>query len=155
MKPKLMTTSALPPSGEDCTELELFDQEGSKKPRASTAPGPHRDDGPLADMPVYLRAPDLRRLGIPWTPPYIQELEAAGKFPKRVRLGDNTVVWIKSEILAWQEQRNTVRGAPKAPPPVPAAEKKPTKKGKPAAKLPAKDRGGRKVGETSDALAAG
>ena len=38
----------------------------------------------------------------------IDRLEAAGKFPKRMRLGDypnSRVVWIEEEILEWMRQR--------------------------------------------------
>ncbi len=32
---------------------------------------------------------------------HIARLEAAGKFPKRVRLGASRVGWIEDEVLAW------------------------------------------------------
>ena len=38
----------------------------------------------------------------------VDRLEAAGKFPKRMRLGDypnSRVVWIEEEILEWMRQR--------------------------------------------------
>jgi predicted DNA-binding transcriptional regulator AlpA len=160
---KLKLTVAPLPSGEDdCSELELFEER--KLPKSPKAPGPHRDDSLLGGMCVYLRFPDFRRLGIPWSGPYIRELEEAGKFPRRVHLGLNTICWVASEVRSWQEERNAMRdaapiAAPKAPPAgQPSAEKKlPVAKKKPAAKLPArrKDRGGQKVAEASDALAAG
>lgn len=49
--------------------------------------------------------------GIPYTPQHIARLEAAGKFPKRVRLGANRVAWLLSEVDAWVRERITVRDA--------------------------------------------
>ena len=36
---------------------------------------------------------------------HIDRLEKAGKFPKRVRLGQNRVGWVESEVVAWIEER--------------------------------------------------
>jgi predicted DNA-binding transcriptional regulator AlpA len=41
---------------------------------------------------------DLRMCGIKISDSTIARLEAAGKFPKRVRLSTNSVAWIASEI---------------------------------------------------------
>lgn len=49
--------------------------------------------------------------GIPYTPQHIARLEAAGKFPKRVRLGPNRVAWLLSEVDAWVNERLTCRDA--------------------------------------------
>lgn len=49
--------------------------------------------------------------------PTIDRLEAAGDFPKRIRLGRAAVGWDLNEVHAWLEQRP--RG-PK-PPPMPRA----------------------------------
>jgi prophage regulatory protein len=35
----------------------------------------------------------------------IHRLEIAGKFPKRFRLGPNSVGWLESEIEAWIEEK--------------------------------------------------
>ena len=43
---------------------------------------------------------ELRRL-VPYTPQHIARLEAAGLFPKRLRLGQNRVGWIEAEVLEW------------------------------------------------------
>lgn len=50
--------------------------------------------------------------GIPYTPQHIGRLEAAGKFPKRVRLGPNRVAWLLSEVDAWLNERIALRDAP-------------------------------------------
>lgn len=49
--------------------------------------------------------------GIPYTPQHIARLEAAGKFPKRVRLGPNRVAWLLSEVEGWITERLAIREA--------------------------------------------
>ena len=36
-----------------------------------------------------------------FSPAHIDRLEKAGLFPKRVRLGQNRVVWIEHEVEQW------------------------------------------------------
>ncbi|MEM7303769.1 MAG: AlpA family phage regulatory protein [Pseudomonadota bacterium] len=36
-------------------------------------------------------------------------LEAAGQFPKRVKLGNNRVGWVESEVLDWLQKRIDAR----------------------------------------------
>jgi prophage regulatory protein len=43
---------------------------------------------------------------------HIARLEAAGKFPKRIKLGVNRVGWIEQEVLAWLEERIANRETP-------------------------------------------
>lgn len=50
--------------------------------------------------------------GIPYTPQHIARLEAAGKFPKRVRLGANRVAWLLSEVDSWVSERISNRDTP-------------------------------------------
>jgi prophage regulatory protein len=45
------------------------------------------------------------RLLVPYTPHHILRLEKAGKFPRRIRLGQNRVGWYLSEIEAWVASR--------------------------------------------------
>jgi prophage regulatory protein len=40
-----------------------------------------------------------------YSPQHIARLEAAGQFPKRVRLGANRVGWVESEVLDWLQER--------------------------------------------------
>ena len=40
-----------------------------------------------------------------YSPQHIARLEAAGAFPKRVKLGGNRVGWVEAEITAWIETR--------------------------------------------------
>ena len=52
--------------------------------------------------------------GIPYCFAHIARLEAAGQFPKRVRLGNfrgSRVGWIESEIRAWLQERIDSRDA--------------------------------------------
>jgi prophage regulatory protein len=49
--------------------------------------------------------------GIPYTPQHIARLEAAGQFPKRIKLGQNRVAWILSEVEEWLDQRIAKREA--------------------------------------------
>ena len=49
--------------------------------------------------------------GIPYSPQHIARLEAAGQFPKRIRLGQNRVVWLLSEVEGWLDERIAKRDA--------------------------------------------
>lgn len=49
---------------------------------------------------VLLTRDDLPRLGITISPSTLLRLEAAGNFPKRIRLGHHSVAWLASEIDA-------------------------------------------------------
>jgi prophage regulatory protein len=49
--------------------------------------------------------------GVPWTRQYLSRLEAAGKFPRRVQLGPNTVAWVEAEIDEWLAGRAAEREA--------------------------------------------
>ena len=44
-----------------------------------------------------------------YSPQHIARLEAAGKFPKRVRLGENRVGWVEDEVLEWLQSRIDAR----------------------------------------------
>ncbi len=43
--------------------------------------------------------------GIPYSFQHIARLEKAGKFPKRIKLGQNRVAWLSSAIVEWIENR--------------------------------------------------
>jgi prophage regulatory protein len=47
-----------------------------------------------------------------YSPQHIARLEAADKFPKRVRLGPNRVGWVEDEVLDWLQQRIDRRDVP-------------------------------------------
>lgn len=44
-----------------------------------------------------------------YSPQHITRLEAAGQFPKRVKLGANRVGWVEEEVLAWLQERIDAR----------------------------------------------
>jgi prophage regulatory protein len=47
-----------------------------------------------------------------YSPQHIDRLENAGKFPKRVRLGQNRVGWVESEVEEWLRSRIAERDKP-------------------------------------------
>ena len=47
---------------------------------------------------ILLTRDDLPRLGLNLSPSTLLRLEAAGQFPKRVRIGVHSVAWLASEI---------------------------------------------------------
>lgn len=50
-----------------------------------------------------------------YSPQHIQRLETAGRFPRRVRLGNgprSRVGWIESEVLEWLRERVERRDTP-------------------------------------------
>ncbi len=49
-----------------------------------------------------------------YSPQHIARLEAAGKFPKRVKLGSNRVGWVEQEILDWLQAKIDARDKPKS-----------------------------------------
>ena len=42
---------------------------------------------------------------VKYSPQHIARLEKAGQFPKRLRLGQNRVAWMLSEVETWIEER--------------------------------------------------
>lgn len=47
-----------------------------------------------------------------YSPQHVARLEAAGQFPKRVRLGANRVGWVEDEVLGWLRERIDRREVP-------------------------------------------
>lgn len=56
-------------------------------------------------MTRLLTYPDLRPRGITYTRVHINRLEQDGRFPRRVRLGENRVAWVEDEIEGWLQDR--------------------------------------------------
>jgi prophage regulatory protein len=52
---------------------------------------------------------DVRNMVL-YSPAHIARLEAAGQFPKRVRLGAGRVGWVDEEVEDWLRQRMAERG---------------------------------------------
>jgi prophage regulatory protein len=55
-----------------------------------------------------LRFPELKRR-IGYSRMHIDRLERAGMFPKRIRLGSNSVGWIEAEIDQWLKEKVLAR----------------------------------------------
>lgn len=53
----------------------------------------------------------LRELVL-YSPQHIARLEAAGNFPKRVKLGPSRVGWVESEVMEWLAARIAERDKP-------------------------------------------
>jgi predicted DNA-binding transcriptional regulator AlpA len=49
--------------------------------------------------------------GINFSNPYRLELEALGKFPKRVKLGERKYAYIEAELDSWLKERAALREA--------------------------------------------
>lgn len=60
---------------------------------------------------ILLVRGDLPRLGINLSPSTLLRLEAAGQFPKRVRIGSHSVAWLASEIHEHITKLAAERGA--------------------------------------------
>jgi prophage regulatory protein len=52
----------------------------------------------LNNNKILLAREDLPRLGIKISNSTMLRLEAAGRFPKRIRLGAHSVAWLASEV---------------------------------------------------------
>jgi len=63
-----------------------------------------------ADPFAAMRVITMRQLLeiVPYTSQHIYRLEVAGKFPKRIRIGENRVAWRYADILKWVTERPTV-----------------------------------------------
>jgi prophage regulatory protein len=56
----------------------------------------------------------LKERGIPWTRVHLGRLEAAGKFPQHIDVGDNSIAWFEDEIDDFLEQKAAARDQRKA-----------------------------------------
>jgi prophage regulatory protein len=54
---------------------------------------------------------DLKARGIPWTRMHVGRLEAAGKFPQHIDLGENSIAWFEDEIDDFLEEKAAKRDA--------------------------------------------
>jgi prophage regulatory protein len=62
----------------------------------------------------FLTMKEVRALTT-YTPQHIYRLERAGKFPNRVRIGQNRVGWRQSDLLKWMASRPVVLPPPGNP----------------------------------------
>lgn len=47
--------------------------------------------------------------GIPYSRMHVDRLEKAGQFPRRIKLGANSVAWIEEEVDAWLAEKAAER----------------------------------------------
>jgi len=69
-----------------------------------------RKENPMNHPKQLIDKRELTRL-VKYSPQHIARLEKAGQFPKRIRLGQNRVAWLLSEIEEWIEIRLQRRDA--------------------------------------------
>jgi prophage regulatory protein len=68
----------------------------------------------MTSNPIVLNRADLRLRGLPYSNSTLLRWEAAGRFPKRVRLGGaggHCVGWLASEVTAHIEALSAAREA--------------------------------------------
>ncbi len=75
----------------------------------------HRDTATLFGDPVMqvkdrIISAKERRTLVPYCDVHIRRMERAGKFPKRIRLGEHRVGWSLREVEEWIEARKAERG---------------------------------------------
>ena len=76
---------------------------------ASDRPSEGNHQRLVAANPTRLITQRELRAMIPFTPQHILRLEKKGRFPRRVRLGENRVAWLLTEIEAWIAERTAAR----------------------------------------------
>jgi prophage regulatory protein len=52
----------------------------------------------------FIGKAELRTI-VPYTPQHIRLLELKGRFPPRIRIGENRSAWLQSEVRQWIEDR--------------------------------------------------
>jgi hypothetical protein len=75
-----------------------------------------RDGRPPSISRRFLSYTDLIDRGIRFIRVHLGRMERAGQFPQRIVLGSGvqaSIAWLSDEVLAWEEQRITERGAQK------------------------------------------
>ena len=63
-------------------------------------------------MPIFLKLADLRAAGLGYSPEHLRDLEAAGKFPRRVQLTKRKPAWLKEDVDAFIAERIAARRKP-------------------------------------------
>jgi prophage regulatory protein len=53
----------------------------------------------------FLRYPELKPLGIPYSRQHLTVLESRGEFPQRVNLSERVVAWRLSDLKEWMASR--------------------------------------------------
>jgi prophage regulatory protein len=58
-----------------------------------------------AEPQMFMNRTELRALGIRQSNMTLIRWEKAGRFPKRAHLGGTSLAWVRSEVMAWCEER--------------------------------------------------
>ena len=64
--------------------------------------------GTNATAKKFILLPKVQEI-VPYPPSHIWRLERTGQFPQRVRLGQNRVAWLESEVDAWVDSKIAAR----------------------------------------------
>ena len=64
--------------------------------------------GTNATAKKFILLPKVQEI-VPYSASHIWRLERTGKFPQRVRLGQNRVAWLESEVNAWVDSKIAAR----------------------------------------------
>lgn len=59
------------------------------------------------DMRIIRKPELMSKIGL--SDATIYRMEKAGRFPKRMQLGGNSVGWVESEVVEWVESRKAQR----------------------------------------------
>lgn len=70
-------------------------------PPSSSADQRGASAGPVAQLVTMSVLLEI----VPFSRQHILRLEKRGRFPRRIRLGDNRVAWLRSEIEQWIDAR--------------------------------------------------
>ena len=57
---------------------------------------------------TLIRSEELLTM-VPYSANHIRRLEAAGTFPRRLRIGSNRVAWLREEVDAWLRSKISER----------------------------------------------
>ena len=64
--------------------------------------------GTNATAKKFILLPKVQEI-VPYSASHIWRLERTGQFPQRVRLGQNRVAWLESEVNAWVDSKIAAR----------------------------------------------
>lgn len=78
------------------------------QPVALPSTSPDQSTRPLAPITSLITMSELLAI-VPFTRQHILRLEKRGRFPRRLRIGENRVVWLRYEIEDWINARAAER----------------------------------------------
>ena len=83
--------------------VPFIDREGSRSTAEADAIRKGiRTMSDTATHPRFVLHDQLRpQWGIPWSNAHILRLEKKNKFPRRIRIGNNTIAWLDSDLAAY------------------------------------------------------